>query len=381
MTATHPRRTNLAIPAAVLLLCCAGASCGDGATGAASGGTPAVACDSEPEVRTTPDGVEFVRTPDSCFEDLPGFPYEPRYVEIDGLRQSYVDEGPPDADPVLLLHGQPSWSYLYRKMIPTLVGAGHRVVAVDFVGLGRSDKPTDIEYYTYLGHIDRLKRFIDELALSDITLFCQDWGSLVGLHVAGVRPDLFARIVVGNGALPPIPAGVPPDVIFPDGVVDDPDVIDNEMTLADLAGQSGGVSFGAWMRYALTAAEFRASIMLQSVSLVNLSERELAAYDAPYPSRIYMAGIRIFPSLVRQAPGVNDEAWPGLQAFERPFLTLWGARDPLLGSESSQNTFIDNVAGAAGQPHHRFDDASHFLQEDVGEEIARRMVEFIAGNP
>ena len=360
------RVAGVVIPAALLALCCVGAGCGDSSTSVES---PAVACESEPEIRTTADGVEFVRTPDSCFESLQDFPYEARFIEIDGLRQGYVDEGPRDADPVLLLHGQPSWSYLYRKMIPVFLEAGHRVIALDFVGLGRSDKPTDIEYYTYLGHIDRLKRFLDELDLSDITLFCQDWGSVIGLHVAGVQPERFARIVVGNGSLPVIPEGASP---FGEELVADPDVLDTEMTLADITG------FTAWMRYSLVAAEFRASTMVQVGSVTPLGEGELAAYDAPYPSRIYMAGPRIFPSLVQQLSGVNAEAWAGLQAFERPFLTLWGERDPILGSEMLQTRFIENVPGAEGQPHDRFADAGHFLQEDRGEEIARRMVELIA---
>ena len=362
------RLAGFVIPAAFLLLCCAGAGCSDSNAPVES---PAVACDSEPEILTTADGVEFVRTPDSCFESLPDFPYEVRFMEIDGLRLAYFDEGPGDADPVLLLHGQPSWSYLYRKMIPVFLEAGHRVIALDFLGLGRSDKPIDVEYYTYLGHIEHLKRFLAELDLSDITLFGQDWGSVIGLHVAGVQPERFARIVIGNGSLPTFPEGFSP---LGEELVADPDVLDTEMTLADITG------FAAWMRYALVAAEFRAGTMVQVGSVTPLSEGEVAAYDAPYPSRIYMAGPRIFPSLLQQVSGVNDEAWAGLQAFERPFLTLWGERDPLLGSEMMQARLVDNVAGAEGQPHDRFDDAGHFLQEDRGEDIARRMVELIAND-
>lgn len=362
------RVAGVVIPAALLVLCCVGAGCGDSSTPVES---PAVACDSEPEIRTTADGVEFVRTPDSCFESLPDFPYEVRFMEIDGLRLAYFDEGPGDADPVLLLHGQPSWSYLYRKMIPVFLEAGHRVIALDFLGLGRSDKPIDVEYYTYLGHIEHLKRFLAELDLSDITLFGQDWGSVIGLHVAGVQPERFARIVIGNGSLPTFPEGFSP---LGEELVADPDVLDTEMTLADITG------FAAWMRYALVAAEFRAGTMVQVGSVARLGEGEVAAYDAPYPSRIYMAGPRIFPSLLQQVSGVNDEAWAGLQAFERPFLTLWGERDPLLGSEMLQARLVDNVPGAEGQPHDRFADAGHFLQEDQGEEIARRMVELIAND-
>jgi haloalkane dehalogenase len=169
-----------------------------------------VECDSEPVVRTTSDGTEFVRTPSRCFEGLPGFAYELKSVEIDGLRQGYVDEVPADVDPVLLLHGQPSWAYLYRKMIPILVEAGHHVVAMDHIGMGNSDKPIDIEYYSYVGHADRLEKFIAALGLERITMFAQDWGSLVGLKVAGENPDWFARVVIGDGTLPVVPEGVEP---------------------------------------------------------------------------------------------------------------------------------------------------------------------------
>jgi len=155
----------------ILILCMAAfVSCSDGNDDTATENGSGLECDSEPEIRTTAQGVQFVRTPDSCFRDLPGFPFEARHMEVDGLRQGYVDEGPADADPVLLLHGQPSWSYLYRKMIPVLVAGGHRVIAMDHVGMGRSDKPIDIKYYTYLGHIDRLEKFIGALNLEHITM-------------------------------------------------------------------------------------------------------------------------------------------------------------------------------------------------------------------
>jgi haloalkane dehalogenase len=162
---------------------------------------------------TTADGVQFVRTPDEFFDGLPDWPYEPRYVEIDGLRQAYVDVGPADSgETILLLHGQPSWSYLYRKMIPVLADAGYRVIAMDHLGMGRSDKPIDLDYYTYQRHVDRLYTFIQELGLTNITPFVQDWGSLIGLNVIGNHPELFARVVVGDGALPLVREG---EVMFP----------------------------------------------------------------------------------------------------------------------------------------------------------------------
>ena len=164
----------------------------------------------EVEIMTTEAGVEFVRTPDACFENLPDWPYEPQYVEIDGLRQAYVDVGSTDAqETILLLHGQPSWSYLYRKMIPVLEQAGHRTIAMDHVGMGRSDKPIDPDYYTYQDHVDRLETFIQELALDNtsLTMFVQDWGSLIGLYVVGTNPNWFDRVVVGDGFLPTVENG------------------------------------------------------------------------------------------------------------------------------------------------------------------------------
>jgi haloalkane dehalogenase len=354
----------------------------------------AVECNSEAEVMTTDDGVQFVRTPDACFQNLPGFPYEARYLEIDGLRQGYVDEGPPDADPVLLLHGQPSWSYLYRKMIPVLVDGGHRVIAMDHIGMGRSDKPIDIGYYSYLGHVDRLEKFIQGLDLQNITLFGQDWGSLIGLHVAGEHPQWFARIVIGDGSLPVIPAGIQP---FP--LVENPDELNTEIVAPfalippeqppffdedgnRLLPGDPAESFGDWMAYAMTAASFHPAEVVEALTYFDVPPEEEAAYDAPFPSRIYMAGPRVFPSLVNDLPGVNDDAWSGLTRYEKPFLTIWASNDPgNLGPKEAQERLIDNIPGAAGQPHTRLAEASHFLQDDQGAEIAGLMVEFIAANP
>jgi len=182
---------------------------------ACSSAPPEAAClgGVEVEIMTTESGVEFVRTPDACFTDLPDWPYEPQYVEIDGLRQAYVDVGSGESgETILLLHGQPSWAYLYRHMIPVLADAGHRVIAMDHVGMGRSDKPTDPDYYTYLGHTERLEAFIQELELEqeNFTIFVQDWGSLIGLYVIGTHPDWFDRVVVGNGFLPEFEEGTVP---------------------------------------------------------------------------------------------------------------------------------------------------------------------------
>ncbi|MEM1125813.1 MAG: haloalkane dehalogenase [Bacteroidota bacterium] len=343
------------------------------------------------EILTTAEGVEYVRTPDEHFANLPGFPYTAQYVEIDGLRQAYVEAGPADGEVVLLLHGQPSWSYLYRKMIPVLAEAGHRVIAMDHVGMGQSDKPIDIDYYSYLGHIDRLERFIQALGLQDITMFVQDWGSLIGLHVAGTHPEWFARLAVGDGMLPVIPAGVVP---FPP--VQNPDELDASLTAPFLGippqqpafydgcePLGGGEGFfGDWMAYAMKSPTFTAGEVLEALTFFDLPDEEEAAYDAPFPSRLYMAGPRTFPSLINDVPGQNDDAWAGLGSYEKPFITIWATNDPgNLGGCEVQQALIDHVPGAEAQAHVRLPESSHFLQDDQGEEIAQRLNAFIDANP
>ncbi|MEL6109152.1 MAG: haloalkane dehalogenase, partial [Planctomycetota bacterium] len=358
-------------------------------------------CGADPIIMTTSDGTEFVRTPDECFANLPDWPYQPHYVEIDGLRQAYVDEGPADGPVVLLLHGQPSWSYLYRDMIPVLSDAGYRVIAMDHLGMGRSDKPIDIERYSYLDHNERLEEFITELGLMDINLFAQDWGSLIGLRVAGLNPDWFSTITIGNGSLPVWPAG---ETVFPpvensEAIVDIPspysqfpdqqipfyDGCERLELPADGGQGQGGLNvdnyFGYWMRYAMTGASFQPSETLEALTWYDLSPEEEAAYDAPFPSRTYMAGPRVFPSLVNEVPGTTQQAWMGLRSFDSPFLTIWAANDPgQQGTCEAQQFLVDNVAGANGQPHTRIPESSHFLQDDQGVEIASQLVAFYQAN-
>ena len=354
-------------------------------------------CQVELKVVQTADGVEFVRTPDACFANLPNWTYEARYVEIDGLRQAYVDEGPVDAKhTVLLLHGQPTWSYLYRTMIPALVAAGHRVIAMDNLGMGRSDKPIDPNYYTYLGHVHRLEIFIQALRLdqTDLTLFAQDWGSLFGLYVAGVHPDWFDRIVIGDGSLPVFPANAVPfplpeqpavtrDLFFR-GITSipaqQPIFYDSAGNLLSTApGVAGAGTFGAWIDYARNDERFRPSQLVEAMTYFDVPDDELAAYDAPFPSRIAMGGPRSFPGLVNQMPGLTQHAWDGLGAYVSPFLTIWGGNDPgNLGQPAVQQALIRHIPGAAGRDHVRLPEASHFLQDDQGPEIARRINVFIA---
>jgi len=344
-------------------------------------------CNAELDVMTTADGVEFVRTPDACFENLPDWPYEAQYVEIDGLRQGYVDAGTGESgETILLLHGQPSWSYLYRKMIPVLAEEGHRVIAMDHLGFGRSDKPIDPDYYTYLGHVERLETFIQELELEqgNLTMFVQDWGSLIGLQVVGTNPDWFDRVVVGNGSLPVFEEGTVPfelpenprvtRQLFYTNIISmpeqQPDFYDEDGNRIG----AGNDNFGVWIDYARNDERFVPSQILEAVTYFDLSPEEEAAYDAPHPSRIAMGGPRAFPGLINQLPGVTQAGWDGLGGFEKPFLTI------NLGQPAVQQTLINHVPGSEGWDHVRLEEASHFLQDDQGEEIARRVNEFIAAS-
>lgn len=290
-----------------------------------------------------------LRTPDDRFVDLPGYNFEPHYVDIGGLRMHYVDEGPTDADPVLLLHGEPSWSYLYRKMIPPLAAAGHRVIAPDLVGFGKSDKPTEQDDYTYAGHVAWMQQFVETLDLRDITFFGQDWGSLIGLRVAAENESRFARIAIGNGALP---------------------TGDHAISEA----------FMQWREFARTSPKFDIGRIIQRATVSELSDNEVAAYDAPFPDDSYKAGARKFPMLVPITPDdpaseANRQAWAVLMNWNKPFLTTFSDKDPIM--TGGEKVFKKLVPGAAGQDHVIIKDGGHFLQEDKGEELAAVLGKFI----
>jgi len=299
--------------------------------------------------------MKYLRTPDERFADLPGYPFAPHYVQVpDGeggtLRLHYVDEGPRDGAVVLLLHGEPSWSYLYRKMIPPIVAAGHRAIAPDLIGFGRSDKPTQQSDYTYQRHVDWITSFVEQLDLRGITYFGQDWGALIGLRVAAEHEARFARIIIGNGGLPT--GDRPP----------------NE-------------AFMRWQRFSQTAPAFEIGRIIQGGTATTLPEDVVAAYDAPFPDDSYKAGARIFPSLVPTTPDdpaaeANRRAWEVLQRWEKPFLTAFSDSDPI--TKGGERVFQSLVPGAKGQPHTTIAGAGHFLQEDKGEELAKVVVDFIA---
>jgi len=292
--------------------------------------------------------VPILRTPDDRFEHLPGYGFEPHYVEVDGLRIHYVDEG--SGPFVLLMHGEPTWSYLYRKMIPILVDAGLRPVAPDLVGFGRSDKPGDRTEYTYAGHVAWMHGFLRALDLRDVTLFGQDWGGLIGLRLVGEDPDRFAGVVASNTGLP-------------NG--------DGPMSEA----------FMRWREFSQTTPTFPVgNIVAGGCATAKLSAEEIAAYDAPFPDESFKEGARQFPVLVPIAPddpavGAQRAAWESLQRFERPFLTAFGDSDPI--TRGGDAIFQRLVPGAKGLAHRTIEGGGHFIQEDRPAEAAQAIIDVV----
>jgi len=308
------------------------------------------------------------RTQDERFENLKDYSFTPHYLEVDSaigkLRVHYVDEGPRDADPILLMHGEPSWSYLYRNMIPPLVAAGHRVIAPDLIGFGRSDKPAKRTDHSYQNHVDWVMQFVSELDLQNITLFCQDWGSLIGLRIVAGAPDRFARVVAGNAALP---AGRGEDGIVIGGQWTQPD------PNAELKWEGG---FKGWLKYSQTVPEFDCGIILQVATVRKLTGAELDAYRAPFPDERYAAGPRVMPTLVRSQMATNRKAWKVLSEFGKPFLTTFSDSDPI--TSGGEKVFQKRIPGAKGQPHTIIKHAGHFLQEDASEQLATLINDLIA---
>ena len=294
--------------------------------------------------------MELLRTPDERFTNLPDYPFAPHYAEVAGVRIHYVDEGPADAAPLLLMHGEPSWSYLYRKMIPILVGAGHRVVAPDLVGFGRSDKPAAGADYTYQRHVDWMTGLLTTLDLHEATLFGQDWGGLIGLRIAAENEGRFARIIAANTFLPT--GDIPP-----------------------------GRAFLRWQRMSQETPDFRAGDIVKGGCTSELSDAVVAAYNAPFPDERYLAGARVFPLLVPTSPDdpaapANRAAWDVLRRWQKPFLTANSDRDPI--TRGGDRYFQEAVPGAQGQPHTTIAGGGHFLQEDRGEELAKVVVDWMA---
>jgi haloalkane dehalogenase len=294
--------------------------------------------------------MEVLRTPDERFRDLPGYPFAPHYLERDGIRIHYVDEGPPAAAPVLMLHGEPSWSYLYRKMIPRIAAAGHRVIAPDLVGFGRSDKPAAREDYTYQRHVDWMAAVLGGLDLRGIILVCQDWGGLIGLRLVAEHPGRFARVVAANTFLP-------------------------------TGDTEPGPAFLAWRQFSQDVPELPVGRTVAAGCATELSPDVVAAYDAPFPEERYKSGARQFPLLVPATPDdpaapANRAAWTVLERWDRPFLTAFSDSDPI--TAGADRVLQARIPGAQRRPHTTIAGGGHFLQEDRGEALADVVIDFIA---
>ncbi|MDE0612784.1 MAG: haloalkane dehalogenase [bacterium] len=301
--------------------------------------------------------MAFVRTPEERFGGIDDYPYEPRYVDIDGLRMAYVLAEPEgagdDTATILLLHGEPTWGYLYRKMIPPLVAGGCRVLVPDLIGFGRSDKPVERSAYTYEGHVEWMRQFLAataaERSAGPLHLFGQDWGGLIGLRVAAENPDLIDRLILANTGLP--------------------------------EGQSPGAGFEFWLQFSQEVEYLDCGRLVDNATANELSEAAQEAYRAPFPDEAYMAGARHFPMLVPISPEdpavpANRTAWQVLEQWTKPVLTLWAPDDPVLGG--GQAAISERIPGAAGQPHDQFRPASHFIQEDQGPALAEAIVTWLS---
>ncbi|MGH3190881.1 MAG: haloalkane dehalogenase [Streptosporangiaceae bacterium] len=298
--------------------------------------------------------MKVLRTPEDRFTDLPDFGYPPRYADVGGLRLAYVEAGPADGEPVLLLHGEPSWSFLYRKVMPVLADAGLRAIAADLAGFGRSDKPAEVGDYSYARHVEWIRALaFDRLDLRGLTLVGQDWGGLIGLRLVAEHPDRFARVVASNTGLP---TGDQPM----------PDV---------------------WLRFrevVRTAPTLSVSRLIQSGCRTPLPPAVLAAYEAPFPDPAYAAAVRAMPELVPTYPQdpaseANRAAWRCLSAWDKPFLVAFSDSDPITGAMAP--VLKRAVPGAAGIEHPVLTGAGHFLQEDAGERLGAVIAEFVRASP
>lgn len=306
--------------------------------------------------------MEILRTPDDRFTDLPGFDFAPHYVEVpvdaagEGfdpgatLRVHHLDEGPPDGPVVLCMHGEPTWAYLYRHMVPVLVDAGFRCIVPDLVGFGRSDKPSAQDDHTYARQVAWMRAaLLDGLDLRGITLVAQDWGSLIGLRLVAEHPERFDRVVIGNGGLPT-----------------------GEGKLSE--------AFMNWQHFAATTEHFPVGAIIDGGCTTDLDASVIAAYDAPFPDDTYKAGPRVYPSLVpvaadNPAAPANQAAWAALGTFDKPFLTAFSDADPI--TRGGERVLQRHIPGAQNQPHTSIEGGGHFLQEDRGPELAAVVVDFV----
>lgn len=329
--------------------------------------------------------MDFVRTPDARFEGLKDYDFEPHYSDIkaaDGtvLRMHHLDEGPRDGEIILCLHGQPSWSYLYRKMIPILTGAGYRVIAPDLIGFGKSDKPTSMDDYTYQSHVDWMAQWLTHLCLTDLTLMCQDWGGLIGLRLAGEHPERFKRLVIANTGLPSTQS-ITDDVsnmlgqMYPAVPVPDAAMVQDQFN----TGSPG--AFLYWVKYTAESPSFNVRDVFALLSSIE-DEAVLDGYTAPFPDDRFIAGARKFPSCVPLMPAgkpdrvKGDAAWAVLEAQDFPVLTAFSDGDPV--TKDGEQTFLKRLKGVKNVT---IKGGGHFLQEDTPEPLCAEIITFMQETP
>ena len=312
-----------------------------------------------------------LRTPDARFEKLKDFTFAPNYMEIDGLRIHYVDEGPKDGAPILLLHGQPTWGYLFRTMIPVLAQAGHRVIVPDMAGFGRSDKPINNTDYTYQKHVDMISELVARLDLRDVTFFGQDWGGLVGLRVVAATPERFARIVVSNTGL--ISAeGIRAAIGYP--LFKLAVWWQGKMTFDEMIERK---NFTSWIAYAYYGTDLDVGRLMQQMGQITDADI-IAGYEAPYPSGEYKAGAQVFPYLIPSQLSENAGAWKNVfEKWEKPFLVAFTDEDPVSSGTDMAEQFENRVPGASRIV---IKGVGHFVQEEVGPRLASVIDNFIRGN-
>ena len=302
--------------------------------------------------------MQHLRTPDSCFKGLLGYSFEPHYINVDDfeggeLRMHYLDEGNRDGEVILMLHGEPSWSYLYRNMISPLTEQGYRVIAPDLIGFGRSDKPTERGDYTFQRHLDWIRNILTQLSLSQVTLVCQDWGGLLGLRLVAEHPEMFARVLAANTMLPT--GDHPP-----------------------------GEAFMKWRVFSQEVPEFPVAGIIKGATVTELSADVLDAYNAPFPTEDHKAGVRQFPLLVPISTDdpqtdANRQAWQMLQQFKKPFITAFSDSDPV--TAGGDKIMQKLIPGTQGQSHTTITQGGHFLQEDQPVQLAKVLLQFINDNP
>lgn len=309
--------------------------------------------------------MSILRTPDECFAGLPEYAFEPHYLEIEDarfgtLRMHYLDEGPKDAPIALMLHGEPTWCFLYRKIIPRVVAAGFRAIAPDYIGFGRSDKLSDRSSYTYQNHVDWMAQFVDEMDISGATLVLQDWGGPIGLRLLSERPNRFEAVLLGNTVLPncePPPLGIED---WPGPIVE------------------------PWAKSTAHATDFDVGYIIRSVFVGKPDPAVVAAYEAPYPTPAHKVGVLEFPSMIpltADSPGIaeNRRTWRFLEGFTKPFVTAFSETDP--GTKPWERVFQERIPGAHGQPHIEILHCGHFIQEEGSEAFSAALIELLQRQP